>query len=256
MQPTLLFSLATVLAPLAVLARAPSPVLLVARATSSDTPDAPSTTTDTDTCDPAHNGLATGTLQYVSDCNATTFCQSGGTCAPKGCRRDEFPLGYPPSGVKANGWRLDTPDKCDNDKFCPDEGSSCQLLIAVGGACQLDRDGACAAPLSSSSSSASLTSRPHLRCVRRPGQLQGPPRRVGLWPQRQRLCLPQLCLHVCLLAPVSIADHSPSHRWANATIGNQCVVENVGYITYGSNSSEFVDIVSRYAPFSLSFLPT
>lgn len=108
---------------------------------SSADPETPSTSTDTDTCNPSHNGLATGTLQYVSDCNATTFCNSDGTCQPKGCRRDEFPLGYPLSGIKANGWKLDTPDKCDSTQFCPDEGTACQDLLAVGSACQLDRDG-------------------------------------------------------------------------------------------------------------------
>ena len=109
--------------------------------TSATDPETPSTTTDTDTCDPSHNGLATGTLQYVSDCNATTYCNSDGTCKPKGCRRDEFPLGYPLSGIKANGWPLEAPNKCDSNQFCPDEGTGCQDLLAVGSACQLDRDG-------------------------------------------------------------------------------------------------------------------
>ena len=34
-------------------------------------------------------------------------------------------------------------------------------------------------------------------------------------------------------------------RWANATLGTSCVVENVPYIAYGE-SGEFIDIVSRY----------
>ena len=35
-------------------------------------------------------------------------------------------------------------------------------------------------------------------------------------------------------------------QWANVTAGQECEVENVGYITYGANNSEYVDIVSRY----------
>lgn len=96
----------------------------------------------TDTCNPAHNGLATGTLQYVSDCNSTTWCTAAGSCIPKGCRRDEFPLGYPPKiepQIDGVFWPL--PDKCNSTQFCPDEGSDCQNKIDVGGPCQLDRDG-------------------------------------------------------------------------------------------------------------------
>jgi hypothetical protein len=36
-------------------------------------------------------------------------------------------------------------------------------------------------------------------------------------------------------------------RWANATLGTSCAVENVPYIAYGE-SGEFIDIVSRYVP--------
>ena len=89
---------------------------------------------DTDTCDPAHNGLRTGTLQYSSDCNATTWCNNG-KCDPKRCRKDEFPLGWPDS--------IDLPTRCNSSSFCPDEGSECLLKMSVGSACQFDRDGAC-----------------------------------------------------------------------------------------------------------------
>jgi hypothetical protein len=34
-------------------------------------------------------------------------------------------------------------------------------------------------------------------------------------------------------------------RWANATLGANCTVENTPYIAYGA-SGEFIDIVSRY----------
>jgi hypothetical protein len=98
-----------------------------------------STNTDTNTCDPAHNGLATGTLQYNSDCNATTWCNNG-ICQNKGCRRDEFPLGYS-TGESKGGKHIELPPKCSLDEFCPDEGSQCAPKINVGQPCQFDRDG-------------------------------------------------------------------------------------------------------------------
>ncbi|KZV69526.1 hypothetical protein PENSPDRAFT_580767 [Peniophora sp. CONT] len=179
------------------------------RADSTDTsadPETPSTTTDTDTCDPSHNGLATGTLQYVSDCNATTFCNSDGTCKPKECRRDEFPLGYPLSGIKANGFKLEAPDKCDKGKFCPDEGTGCQDQLAVGSACQLNRDDECQPP----DNADELEDKSGFGL-----NVNG------------AICLNFVC------------------HWANVTAGQECEVENVGYITYGANNSEFVDYVSR-----------
>src|SRR6266404_5483835 len=100
------------------------------------------TNTNTDTCDPAHNGLSTGTLQYNSDCNATTWCDSG-TCKPKGCRRDEFPLGYSTGEGRGNGNGkiIQPPPKCSIHEFCPDEGNECAAKIDVGQPCQFDRDG-------------------------------------------------------------------------------------------------------------------
>jgi hypothetical protein len=88
-----------------------------------------STNTDTNTCNPAHNGLATGTLQYNSDCNATTWCNNG-VCQNKGCRRDEFPLGYN-TGDSRGGKNIDPPPKCSVDEFCPDEGSQCAQRLML-----------------------------------------------------------------------------------------------------------------------------
>ena len=36
------------------------------------------------------------------------------------------------------------------------------------------------------------------------------------------------------------------YRWANATTGQNCSVENTAYIAYGDQGEEFIDIVSRY----------
>lgn len=101
-----------------------------------------SSNTDTITCDPAHNGLATGTLQFSSDCNTTTWCDSG-QCRAKGCRKDRFPLGYDTdsTGSNRNEKQITPPQLCPDTEFCPDEGSQCMPKIAVGQPCQFDRDG-------------------------------------------------------------------------------------------------------------------
>lgn len=97
-----------------------------------------SSNTNTNTCNPAHNGLATGTLQFNSDCNATTWCDNG-QCRAKGCRKDRFPLGYgTDSGSRT---QIVPPPLCQDTEFCPDEGSECMPKIAVGQPCQFDRDG-------------------------------------------------------------------------------------------------------------------
>lgn len=128
---TLLFTMLSLLPTLVFIFSLPLSVLSVAN----------SSNTDTNTCDPAHNGLATGTLQFNSDCNSTTWCDNG-QCRAKGCRRDRFPLGYDTSaGSRGNGKRIQAPTLCRDAEFCPDEGSQCIPKIAVGEPCQFDRDG-------------------------------------------------------------------------------------------------------------------
>ncbi|KIK03490.1 hypothetical protein K443DRAFT_676671 [Laccaria amethystina LaAM-08-1] len=99
----------------------------------------------------------------------------------------------------------DLPPKCSKGQFCPDEGSDCQPALAVGSPCQLNRDDEC----------------------------EGPPNFKDLADTSGRglnfngsVCLNNQCM------------------WANATLGNACVVENTFYIAYGV-SGEFADIVSR-----------
>lgn len=54
------------------------------------------------------------------------------------------------------------------------------------------------------------------------------------------MSLPWICaVDLILISVIS--------RWANATLGTSCAVENVPYIAYGE-SGEFIDIVSRYVP--------
>lgn len=84
-------------------------------------------------CSTADNKLQVGSFQFWSDCNSVTFCTDQGICKPKGCRRDEFPFGY--------AQNADLPPKCPSGQFCPDEGSACQRVLAVGSPCQLNRDG-------------------------------------------------------------------------------------------------------------------
>ncbi|KAI0256136.1 hypothetical protein BJV78DRAFT_1097382, partial [Lactifluus subvellereus] len=155
-------------------------------------------------CNPAHNGLATGTLQYNSDCNATTWCDNG-VCRSKGCRRDEFPLGYTIGESRGNGKHIAPPQKCSVEEFCPDEGSQCVRKIPVGQPCQFDRDDSCQGPENFK----------ELRDTLGTGlNVNG------------SVCLNFVC------------------QFANVTAGSQCEIENTGYIGYGP-SGEFVYVVSR-----------
>jgi hypothetical protein len=37
--------------------------------------------------------------------------------------------------------------------------------------------------------------------------------------------------------------------WANVTVGDPCVVENIAYVAYAASGQQFIDIVSRYVCF-------
>jgi len=148
-------------------------------------------------CSTSDNRLQTGSFQFWSDCNSVTFCTDQGICTPKRCRKDEFPFGY------AQGATL--PPKCPTGQFCPDEGSECQALLAVGSLCQLNRDDQCEAP-------------PNFQVL---ADTSG--RGLNF---NGSVCLNNLCM------------------WANTTLGANCTVENTPYIAYGA-SGEFIDIVSR-----------
>jgi hypothetical protein len=148
-------------------------------------------------CSIADNRLQAGTYQFWSDCDAVSYCSDAGVCTAKGCRKDDFPFGY------AQGATL--PPKCVKGEFCPDEGSSCQPLLAVTSGCQLNRDDQCEAP-------------PNFKDL---ADTSG----LGL-NFNGSVCLNNKCM------------------WANATLGTNCTVENTPYIAYGA-SGEFIDIVSR-----------
>ncbi|KAL1679470.1 hypothetical protein EV122DRAFT_210057 [Schizophyllum commune] len=94
-----------------------------------------------ESCSTGNNRLQIGTYQFYSDCNSHTYCASNGTCMPKGCRRDIFPLGED---------SYDDPDSfpplCNHTTFCPDEEDACQPLLRVDSRCQLNRDDQCEAP--------------------------------------------------------------------------------------------------------------
>lgn len=166
-------------------------------------------------CNQGDNRLQTGTYQFWSDCTATTFCADSGICQAKGCRKDDFPFGY------AQGSH-EIPDKCPRGQFCPDEGSSCQTLLAVGSQCQLNRDGTLSRSLSTFICSLDFSD-----------QCEAPPNFRELADTTGRglnangsVCLNNICM------------------WANATLQNPCVVENTAYIAY-EIGGEYINIVSR-----------
>ncbi|PFH45892.1 hypothetical protein AMATHDRAFT_184139 [Amanita thiersii Skay4041] len=149
-------------------------------------------------CSQANSRLQPGTFQFWDECNSQTFCSAAGICEAKGCRRDDFPFGYAQDSKSI-------PDKCARGTFCPDEEDQCLPVLALGSACQLNRDDQC----------------------------EGPPEFKELSDVTGRglnvngsICLNNVCM------------------WANATLGTNCVVENTPYIAYGFDG-EFINIVSR-----------
>ena len=88
-----------------------------------------------DACTVDHQRLQVGTYQFMSDCDAMTYCNATtNTCQSKGCRKDEFSFGY-------DNTSMDLPPRCDPGNFCPDEEDACQPVLAVGSQCQFNRDG-------------------------------------------------------------------------------------------------------------------
>ncbi|TBU47559.1 hypothetical protein BD309DRAFT_886109 [Dichomitus squalens] len=85
--------------------------------------------------------LDAATGKFTSDCDDASFCSevggANGTCQPRQCRRDEFPFGFANATV---------PPLCPRGSYCPDEGSGCRPLVAVGQPCQVGRDEQCAPP--------------------------------------------------------------------------------------------------------------
>ncbi|KAJ3776508.1 hypothetical protein FB446DRAFT_292119 [Lentinula raphanica] len=92
-----------------------------------------------DSCSVSNNRLQVGTYQFYTDCNSVTYCASNGTCAHRGCRKDDFPFGYPQGSD-------DLPPKCGKGQFCPDEMDACLDVLPVGSACQMNRDDQCQGP--------------------------------------------------------------------------------------------------------------
>ncbi|PIL33964.1 hypothetical protein GSI_03672 [Ganoderma sinense ZZ0214-1] len=169
-------------------------------------------------CNPAHQKLQEGTFQFQTDCDGMTYCAANSTCALRGCRSDEFPFGYSSN--------VTIPEKCDKGFFCPDEQDQCQRVLAVGSACQFNRDAG---------------TRPRViyaiaeawRARERADECEGPPNFKELTDttgfglnSNGSVCLNNICM------------------WANVTVGLPCVVQNTAYTAYGPNG-EFVDIVSR-----------
>jgi hypothetical protein len=89
-------------------------------------------------CLASNNKVDPHTYKFISDCDEKTFCSANGTCVPRQCRRDDFPLGYR---------RNDSlPPMCSHGYFCPDEGDACRPVMPVGSKCQINRDDQCSPP--------------------------------------------------------------------------------------------------------------
>ncbi|KAI0949628.1 hypothetical protein AcW1_009177 [Taiwanofungus camphoratus] len=89
-------------------------------------------------CSIGNQRLQLGTYQFQTDCDSMTYCTESGYCERRGCRRDDFPFGYPEGA--------DLPPKCGPGYFCPDEEDQCLPMLAVGSPCQFNRDDQCEGP--------------------------------------------------------------------------------------------------------------
>lgn len=186
-------------------------------------------------CSTKNSRLQAGTNQFWSECNSVTFCSdSDGTCVPKRCRKDDYPFGY------SQGASL--PPKCSKGQFCPDEGSDCQPALAVGSPCQLNRDGSCLHLIAKPAHSViiKINVRAHQTSKTLPIPVAVASTSTVQSVSTINACTP-ICSSIYILPSLTLLS-----RWANATLGNACVVENTFYIAYGV-SGEFPDIVSRYA---------
>ncbi|CAE6481570.1 unnamed protein product [Rhizoctonia solani] len=174
--------------------------------------------TEGGSCSQSNTYLTPGSYQLNTDCDSRTYCNSGGTCAKKQCRKDEFPFGYNDVAFK------DLPKMCPSGQFCPDEEDDCQNVLSVGSSCQLNRDDECEPAPDTS--------------------LSTPDNHRGA------ICLNYQCM--CVFASGSLVcrnlpfryTSSTTTRWQNVTVGQPCVVENIAYIAY-STEGEFINIVSR-----------
>lgn len=168
-------------------------------------------------CSANNDHLDPASHKFLSDCGETTFCSAptNGTCQPRQCRRDEFPFGF------TNFTAL--PALCQNGTYCPDEGSGCKPLLAEGGACQLDRDDQCAPP-------------PNWIDVASNQNFNG------------SLCLQSTCTYAMgylslwfLILTMFVHD-----RYANMTLGQPCILDDVTYIDMGPNGEQFSNTVTRH----------
>ncbi|KAH8924027.1 hypothetical protein BT69DRAFT_1261801 [Atractiella rhizophila] len=101
-------------------------------------------------CVPSNNKLDPSSHTFHTDCGPVLFCApdasgsgGSGTCARKGCRKDEYPFGYNVTD------RL--PPMCPPSQFCPDAEDACRPLVPIGGVCELNRDGLSPFPSNSTS---------------------------------------------------------------------------------------------------------
>ena len=107
-------------------------------------------------CSPTNNHLDPATHRLLTECSDQAFCLNN-ICTPKLCVREEYPLytcirilicthSLMPSLYSGYDETETIPLVCPHGTFCPDEGSGCRPLLALGQLCQLNRDDQCAPP--------------------------------------------------------------------------------------------------------------
>ena len=165
-------------------------------------------------CSADNNHLDAASHKFISECTDQTFCShsTNGTCIPRQCRRDEFPFGYGDHPF---------PPLCNRGSFCPDEGSGCKSLAAVGEPCQMNRDEQCAPP----SDWMELASSRNFN---------------------GSICLHSTCMYVAELFMVRKKLNYPQPiRYANITLGQPCISDNTTYFDFGPGSERYSNVIIR-----------
>lgn len=104
---------------------------------------------------------------------------------------------------------------------CPDEGDQCLPNIAVGQPCQKDRDDECQPP----SNWRELN---------------------GFLNTNGSICLNFTCEYVPSSSLSMVPNtHVLDYRYANATVGQECIIDNTAYATYLDSGGVSTFIISR-----------
>jgi hypothetical protein len=188
-------------------------------------------------CSADNNYSDPATHRLLTECNDKTFCSApvNGSCTPKKCVRNEYPLYVPYESLALytdkGSWLCRrfsgylpgeiVPPRCPHGTFCPDEGNGCKALLAIEQSCQQGRDEQCAPP-------------PNWAYLASGLNFNG------------SLCLQEKCRSVCLPHILQrLLPFNRTARYANMTASQPCQIENTTYLAPSVASEQVVTNVIR-----------